>query len=103
METRTLRKKPDSDANDVFKAHLNNFTFSKAGFFFVFFYSWDQSFLLAQIQDNIKMLHKISLLSGDGHFNKLSELSYSGNAHPCLLVYLPIFCQLGRSEGFSAG
>lgn len=34
METQTLRKKPDSDANDVFKAHLNNFTFSKAGWFF---------------------------------------------------------------------
>lgn len=64
METRTLRKKPDSDANDVFKAHLNNFRFSEAECYFCF-YSWDQSFLLAQIQDNIKMLHNISTLSGD--------------------------------------
>lgn len=83
METRTLRKKPDSDANDVFKAHFNNFPFNKAWCYFCF-YSWDQSFLLAQIQDNIKMLHKISMLSWDGHSNTLSELSYSANAtHVC--------------------
>lgn len=64
METQTLQKKPDSDANDVFKAHLNNFILSKAGCYFCF-YSWDQSFLLAQLQDNIKMLHIAPTFSGD--------------------------------------